>query len=238
MSSQISQNLDVLKKAQQLDVLIHQSRLQLEEMPYLKKQLKDELESKKNHLREIEKAAKDIQVKLKEKELELSQKENQIKKLDGQLSQVRTNKEYSALQQEIASLKADNSILEEGIIQILDEVEAIKEDVKKEKENFTAIEKEYQQKDVELNNQEKNIQTQLEDALNKRSSTVDVLPPEIKDLYNRIAEKKEGRALARVVNGVCLACQLQLRPQLINEIKIGVEITVCENCSRILYIED
>ena len=116
MASPITQNLDVLKKAQHLDSEIHHSHILLEEIPAQRAQLKSELELEKIRLNELEKSLRDIQLKLKDKELELSQKETQIKKLDGQLSQVKTNKEYGALQQEIASLKADNSLLEEGII--------------------------------------------------------------------------------------------------------------------------
>jgi hypothetical protein len=158
------------------------------------------------------------------------QKEMQIKKLDGQLSQVKTNKEYAALQQEIASLKADNSLLEEGIIHIMDEVDAAKEETRKEKEKFASVTKSFQDRDNEMAGQEKTLQ--------EREESVAGLPPELGELYNRISLKKQGLALA-VVNGeVCAACQMKLRPQLINEIRLGEQIIVCENCSRILYFEN
>jgi len=237
MISPITQNLDVLRKAQQLDSEIHHAHILLEEIPLQRTQLKSELELEKARLNELEKSFKDIQLKLKEKELELSQKEMQIKKLDGQLSQVKTNKEYAALQQEIASLKADNSLLEEGIIHILDEVEAAKDEVRKEKEKFALITKSFQGKDDEMVAQEKNLQGRLSDMKKQREEAVAQLPPELGELYNRIVVKKQGLALA-VVNGeVCAACQMKLRPQLINEIRLGEKIIVCENCSRILYFE-
>ena len=238
MPSPITQNLDVLKRAQQLDSEIHHAHVLLEEIPAERSRLKSELELEKIHLTELEKSLKEIQLKLKDKELELSQKEMQIKKLDGQLSQVKTNKEYAALQQEISSLKADNSVLEEGIIHILDEVDAAKDEVRKEKEKFAAATKSFQDKDAELANQEKTLQGRLADLEKQREVSVAQLPPDIGELYNRIAVKKQGLALA-VVNGeVCAACQMKLRPQLINEIRLGEQIVVCENCSRILYFEN
>ena len=237
MPSPITQNLDVLKKAQQMDSEIHRAHILLEEIPSRRAQLKSELELEKVHLNELEKSLKDIQLKLKNKELELSQKEMQIKKLDGQLSQVKTNKEYAALQQEIASLKADNSLLEEGIIHILDEVEAAKDETRKEKEKLAIVEKSFQNKDNEMAEQAKTLQERLVDLKKEREESVAQLPPELGELYNRIAVKKQGLALA-VVNGeVCAACQMHLRPQLINEIRLGEQIIVCENCSRILYFE-
>lgn len=238
MPSPITQNLDALKKAQQLDREIHQSQLLLEEIPSLRVRLKSELELEKTRLNELEKSLKDIQLKLKDKELELSQKEGQIKKLDGQLSQVKTNKEYGALQQEIASLKADNSLLEEGIIHVLDEVDAAKEETRKEKEKLAAITKSFQERENEITTQEKNLQERLVVLQKQREESVAQLPPELKELYNRIALKKQGIALAAVSGEVCAACQMKLRPQLINEVRLGEQIIVCENCSRILYFED
>lgn len=237
MPSPITQNLDILKKAQQLDSEIHHAHILLEEIPSQRAQLKADLELEKTHFTELEKMLKDIQLKLKEKELELSQKEMQIKKLDGQLSQVKTNKEYAALQQEIASLKADNSLLEEGIIHILDEVEAAKDETRKEKEKVALVTKSFQDKDNELVTQEKNLQGRLVDLKKQREEAVTQLPPELAELYNRIVVKKQGLALAAVNGEVCAACQMQLRPQLINEIRLGEQIIVCENCSRILYFE-
>ena len=238
MLSPITQNLDVLKKAQQLDSEIHHAHVLLGEIPAERARLKSELELEKTHLNELEKSLKEIQLKLKDKELELSQKEMQIKKLDGQLSQVKTNKEYAALQQEISSLKADNSVLEEGIIHILDEVDAAKDEVRKEKEKFGAITKSFQDKDVEMANQEKTLQERLVGQQKQREESVAQLPPELGELYSRIAVKNQGLALA-VVNGeVCAACQMKWRPQLINEIRLGERIVVCENCSRILYFEN
>ncbi|MDD5226685.1 MAG: C4-type zinc ribbon domain-containing protein [Candidatus Omnitrophica bacterium] len=238
MPSPITQNLDVLKKAQQLDSEIHHAHVRLGEIPSERAQLKSELELEKTRLNELEKSLKDIQVKLKDKELELSQKELQIKKFDGQLSQVKTNKEYGALQQEIASLKADNSLLEEGIIHVLDEVDAAKEEARKEKEKLASVTKSFQDRDNEMVAQEKALQDRLAGLKKEREESVAQLPPELGELYNRIALKKQGLALAVVAGEVCAACQMKLRPQLLNEIRLGEQIIVCENCSRILYIEN
>ena len=168
MPNPITQNLDVLKKAQQLDSEIHHAYILLEEIPSHRARLKSELELEKNRLNELEKSLKDIQLKLKEKEIELSQKEMQIKKLDGQLSQVKTNKEYAALQQEIASLRADNSLLEEGIIHMLDEVDAAKDETRKEKEKFALVTKSFQDQDAEMAEQEKTLQGRLVDLKGQR----------------------------------------------------------------------
>ncbi|HXV27996.1 MAG TPA: C4-type zinc ribbon domain-containing protein, partial [bacterium] len=179
-----------------------------------------------------------LQLNQKEKEGELAQKEAHIRKLDGQLSQVKTNKEYSALQQEIASLKADNSLLEEEVIRILDEIEAAQEEVKKETERLKQCQKDYEAKEAELSHNEQKMNEAVAQLKKQREEIVRHLAPEVKDLYERIVVKKSGIALVKVQGEVCGACQMQLRPQLINEIRMAEGLVLCENCSRILYFED
>ena len=62
MASPITQNLDALKKAQQLDREMHHAHTLLEEIPSQRAQLKSELELEKVRLHELEKSLKDIQL--------------------------------------------------------------------------------------------------------------------------------------------------------------------------------
>lgn len=234
----IKDHIETLKKAQDLDRDIYRAQEQCKEIPLLKDRLKQGLELEKNRLKELEGELKKVQLKQKEKEGELGQKEANIKKLEGQLSLVKTNKEYTAMQQEISSLKADNSLIEEEIIKMLDQVEAADEEVKKEKDRLKQVEKHFQEQEVELSQKEKAFQQSYEDLKKKRDEIVQQVPPEIKSLYDTIVQKKQGIALVKVRGEICGACQLQLRPQLLNEIRLAQSVILCENCSRILYIED
>lgn len=234
----IKDHIETLKKAQDLDRDIYRAHEQCREIPQVKDRLKQGLELEKNRLKELESESKKIQLKQKEKEGELGQKEANIKKLEGQLSQVKTNKEYTTMQQEIASLKADNSLIEEEIIKLMDQVEAANEEVKKEKERLKLVEKNFQEQEGELSQKEKAYQESYEGLKKKRDEIVQQVPLEIKSLYDTIVQKKQGLALVRVKGEICGACQLQLRPQLINEVRLGQSLILCENCSRILYFEE
>ena len=234
----VKDHIETLKKAQDLDREIYRAQEQCKEIPLLKERQKQALEREKNRLKELEGELKKIQLKQKEREGELAQKESHIKKLDGQLSQVKTNKEYTTLQQEIASLKADSSLIEEEIIKLLDQVEAADEEVKKEKERLKQVEKQHQEQETQFIQQEKTLRESYDDLKKKRDEITHQVPPDIKAFYDTIVQKKQGLALVKVNGEICGACQLQLRPQLINEIRLGQSLIVCENCSRILYFEE
>lgn len=233
--TKMKEHLDILMKAREIDQQLYDAELALGEIPQARAEKKSEFEREKAHLRELEDALKKLQLKQKEKEGELAQKEGNVKKLDGQLSQVKTNKEYATLQQEIASLKADNSLLEEDIIKILDEIEAASEEVKKEKVRLQECEKKYQAEEKQIDAQEKQSKDIVEKFKGQRQSIINQLPPDVQELYEKILAKKQGRALAPVQGQACGACQIHIRPQVLNEIMLGDALVLCENCSRILY---
>lgn len=234
----VQENIEVLKKAQEVDRDLYLAEQQVSiDIPEEQTRLKRELEQEKIRLHELETTLKNLQLKQKEKEGLLTQKEANVKKFDAQLSQVKTNKEYSALQQEIASLKADNSLLEEEIIKSMDEVEAANEEVQKERERLKQIEKEFGQKETELTEKTKKLKGQIEQLRSERQVVLQTIPPDIKERYDLIIGKKQGLALVKVVGENCGACQLLLRPQVLNELHAGSTLVICENCSRILYHE-
>lgn len=232
------ESIEILKQAQNLDREIYLAQQQIKALPEERERLQLELDSQKQHLRQLEEDLKKTQLKQRDKEKELAEKEANIKKFDAQLGQVKTNKEYSALQQEIASLKADNSLLEEEIIKALDSVEAAEEEVRKEKERLKQVEKENQARQTEIVQKEKALAETVEGLKKSREDIVKQVPPDARSLYDLIILKKHGLALVKVNGEICGACQLQLRPQLINEIRLGQSLIVCENCSRILYFEE
>jgi predicted nucleic acid-binding Zn-ribbon protein len=238
MAATTRESIDILKNAQDLDREIYQSGQRLQLIPEERAKLKQEFDAEKARLNELEQTLRKLQLSQKDKEGQLASKESNVKKLDGQLSQVKTNKEYAALQQEIASLKADNSVLEEEIIKVFDEVEAAEEEVKKEKDRLKQIEKEVAVKESELAHAEKNLAGQVTELKSKRAEIMGKVDREIRELYDLIVSKKQGLALVRVTGESCTACQLQLRPQVINELRGADRIVICENCSRILYYEN
>ena len=234
----VKESIEILKQAQNLDRELYLAQQQMKTLPEEKERLQQELEVQKTHLRQLEEELKKIQLKQREKEKLLAEKEGNIKKFEAQLGQVKTNKEYSALHQEIASLKADNSLLEEEIIKTLDAVEAAEEEVQREKERLKVVEKDFQARQIEMTQKEKSLSTAMEDLKKSREEIVKQVPPDARSLYDLIIQKKHGLALVKVNGEICGACQLQLRPQLINEIRLNQSLIVCENCSRILYFED
>ncbi|MDR2406140.1 MAG: C4-type zinc ribbon domain-containing protein [Deltaproteobacteria bacterium] len=62
------------------------------------------------------------------------------------------------------------------------------------------------------------------------------ISPENVIKYKKASEGRPGRALAAVENSTCLACHMNIPPQLYNELHRNDKIMLCPHCHRIMYI--
>lgn len=231
------QDLQILKDLQVLDKQIYDFSQELLQIPLQLKAYEQEYDLAKKAFQTVEEKLKQAKLKQKDKEMELGQKEEQILKRQGQLNLVKTNEEYSAIRLEIANMKADNSVLEEAILLLMDEVESETKQVNAGKESLKIEEKKLAERKAEVAEREKVAQVQMEDLKSKRKAFVGQVSPETSSFYERILAKKSGVALARIDSENCSSCQMKLRAQVLNEVKLQEKIVLCENCTRILYEE-
>lgn len=231
------QDIFVLKEIQEWDLEIYSLKETLNEIPLQLEESSRELERERAAFTEIQSSLQKLQLKQKEKEGELTAQEANIKKYEAQLTQVKTNKEYSSLQAEIVGLKADNSILEEAIIVLIDQVEAEQAQLRDLQKKLDEKKAAFEAKKKELESKAAEIREQVNVLSQKRNEKIKQVDPEIASLYDRVVSRKQGLAMVKVDGENCPACQMQLRPQVMNEIQLKEKLVVCESCSRILYSE-
>lgn len=234
----VVQQIVQLVQLQDIDSQIYRLYAEKETKPEEIKQLKDSLNQKQSTLKETESSLKSLQAKRKEKEIELGTKETEVKKLQVQLYQLKTNKEYTTMLHEIEGHQADNSILEDEILRLMDEIDAVEAKMRQEKKVF---EEESKRIDAEINKIEdrvEEIEKTLTELKKKREKLTPTISPQLFKNYEKILEGREGLALVEVINDACGGCYMYLPPQIINEIKMREHIVYCESCQRMLYIRD
>lgn len=229
---------ELLIKLQDIDTQIYRLRAEKEQKPQEMAELKASLEQKRSGMKNAEENLKTIQLKHREKEVELSTKEEAVKKLQAQLNQIKTNKEYTAMINEIEGHKADNSLLEEEIIKLMDSIDQAKSELEKEKQKFSEESKNIDGQIREVEKQVKDIDASIAELKKSREALTPQIDKKLLGEYERILEGRSGQALVEVVNDACGGCYMQLPPQVINEIRMKQKVIFCENCQRMLYIKD
>lgn len=234
----VKDQIKKLVELQKLDGEIYSLNKEATERPQEINELKEQFESTKAHLHELEENSKNIQVQRKEFELELQAKEDEITKANAQLSEIKTNKEYTAKITEIENIKADKSIIEEKILKSYDESDGVTEAIDKEKVNVAAEEKKFLEQKKEVEDQIKVIG----DRVKVLESQKEQLTPEVDrsflERYEKILKHKGGTAIVPVNGMACGGCYMNITPQMVNSIKLNDDLVTCEICSCILYLEE
>lgn len=232
------QEIKKLIQLQLMDAELYDVRAKCEAFPLRLAEMDKVLESKKGALNKAEDDMKKLLVAKNQKEVEMQSKEELIKKHQGQLFQIKNNKEYTALQQEILNIKADVSKVEEEILNFFDKIDAGKALCEKEKKAFEEEKKSVEAEKAAVKAEEKTAADELQTVLSKREACVADIDPELLALYQRILKGRGRVALARLNGEFCGECGMMLRAQIINEAKLKKEAVLCENCSRMLYTEE
>ncbi len=178
-------------------------------------------------------------------ELDLKQREAQVAKLRGALNTAKTNKEYAAILTELNTQKADNAKIEEEVLKIMQDVDAIKGELEKIQVQITAEEQRLAEVQANSNEEVQRLTKLLEQLTGQRGEAVKDVPQEALTLFERVSSSYEGEAMAVIeVHGrkppfdyVCGGCYMSLNAEHANVLRTRDELRTCDNCKRILYME-
>lgn len=235
----LAEQIKLLVELQGLDTQLIKLTAEIDAIPERLKASDDAFKENTVNLKKLEDTVKSLQVKKKEREGALEAGEGTIKKYQGQLGQVKTNKEYSALLDEINRVKADNSLVEEVIINLMDEIDAANKQVSQEKEYLKVEEVKLVEEKKKLGDDAARLEVEADRYRKQRSELTVKIEKTILDKYTRILQNmQDGLAVVAIANDTCQGCFRVMPPQVINEVRMRTAIIICENCARILYVED
>jgi predicted nucleic acid-binding Zn-ribbon protein len=230
--------METLVELQSVDGQIYALKAYREEKPKVITVIRNSLLEKEKAIKGLEDGLKVIQVKRKEKEVDLASKEAAIKKYNLQLMSVKTNKEYTSLQNEIEGLKADNSVLEEEILNFMEEIDLLRMRISKENESLIQEKNKVELEEKKLNLELQTIDEELKVLCSRRDSLLPAIEHTVLSMYEKILVNKNGVAVVSLVGEACQGCFMRVPPQVINEIMMEDKLIICDNCSRILYINE
>jgi len=233
-----NEQLKKLINLQQIDSEIFDLKIELEAFPAKIEEMDRILETKKTGMENADAKLKAIQVQKSERETDMQAAEEKIQKYDSELAQIKTNKEYKAMLEQIDGVKADVSLLEEKILELFDQIEEAQAELKKEKDIFEEESKKNEGEKQKINEERKKVESRLAELNGNRAGITKDIDESILKRYDKILENRGRSALSKVNGEFCEECNMRLRPQVINEAHLKNDIVVCENCSRILYVQE
>ena len=230
----LKQDLELLYELQNYDIKIENIRKHMAEAPLLIDIKQRSLEAKKQESEEEKKNFVALNSLKKEKEALLDAREKAIGKHSLELNTVKANDTYKALLLAIEKAKADKSVIEDEILELMDKID-IENTIVKEAD---AALKEYEQKIkneiIEIENSTKKYSEEIKTIEDGREQHKLKVNKTILDQYERVREGRDGQGICLIDTESCGGCGMVLRPQLINQAQKCHDLVFCDNCSRIL----
>lgn len=188
---------------------------------------RDQIHDQRSKREELEKAQR-------QHERDLNAAMADLKKHQDRLYEVKTNREYDALQIEIEACRSRVTEQENAILGAAESLEGLIPRILAMEEAFAREEQERLKHKGELQEKLDSIASDIQKHQGSREAVRLQVMPRALAVYDRI--RKGGRTLAavRILKGACGGCFLSIPPQRASEVRRSDRVIPCESCGRIL----
>ena len=166
---------------------------------------------------------------------EIQTNEAKISKLKAQMMDAKTNDQYRAFQHEIDFCTQEIAKHEDRILVLMTDSEPLEKKVTAEEISLAAEKKQVEAEKAGARERSAADKKEIDGLMAERTAIVKEMTPGLAAEYERIRKGRAGVAIAEVIQGRCSKCNIQLRPQFLQEVKRGDAVMVCESCKRMLF---
>jgi predicted nucleic acid-binding Zn-ribbon protein len=168
-------------------------------------------------------------------EKELAVVQGRLSKFKDQLMEVKTNKEYQAMQKEIATAEREVRSFEDRILDKMEEAESLQSDVKRAEAELKKEQAAVAEARRALDSEREGIEASAARLSADRAALVGEIPPSALALFEHVSRSRRPPAVVEARDGHCSFCHVRLRPQIFNEVRRNDQLIQCDSCQRILY---
>ena len=228
-------DLERIIALQRLDSAARDAQRRLAEEPERLKALEARVEAARGAVTGAKDRLSDNQNARRAIEKDMAVHQGRLSKFRDQLMSVKTNVEYQAMQKEIEfaqhEVKGYEDRILEGMLEADDLTAAVKRAEAESAAEQKAVEADRKAYTAELIG----VRESLERITGERAEVVSALSPQVLAMFELVARRRNGVAVAEARDGICSICHVRMRPQVFNIVRRNDEILQCDHCQRILY---
>jgi predicted nucleic acid-binding Zn-ribbon protein len=228
-------DLQHLIHLQELDSTADRQRRRVADIPILQAALDARLAERTATVDGVKARIAAGQTARREIEKELAAIQGRLSKYKNQLMEVKTNKEYQAMQKEMSVAEQEISDHETRMLERMEESDALAVELKAAEAALKSAEADIVRTRQALDTERESTAAALQRITEERTAVAAKVSPESLANFHRIAHGRKGQAMAEARGGLCTVCHVRLRPQVFNEARRNEGIIQCDSCTRILY---
>jgi predicted nucleic acid-binding Zn-ribbon protein len=165
----------------------------------------------------------------------LQMERDKVKKWEGRLADIKTPREYAALNREIEISKKQNEHSNEQIKELVRVAGEIQAAMDAAEEIMLSREEEAGGKLKTLDERQAEIDERLRSFDARRAEAAKPIEASLLAKYESLRKRRPGPAIAQVIGGTCRGCHRNIPPMLVVTLARANSIESCPSCHRIIY---
>ncbi|MBK8480398.1 MAG: hypothetical protein IPL40_04365 [Proteobacteria bacterium] len=232
------EELKLLEELQGVDLELQETDKALQALPLRLQELKHDVESVDALLVRERKQLEDVQRYRGELEQSLQRDQDQLNKTKAKLTQVKTSREYMAVQREFESSRRLINERELELAKLTGAIDQTQESVLRHEQELEGLRTHFGEEEQATATQMAALEQQVAGRRGERAALATRVSKTVVRKYEQIRRQRGGLGLAAAREGVCGGCRMHLPPQLYNILQRAETLEQCPNCQRIVYFPD
>ncbi|MGD8521906.1 MAG: C4-type zinc ribbon domain-containing protein [Desulfobacterales bacterium] len=231
--------IELLVRLQEIAIETNKIRSVLNSVDHRIDTLNNGLKEFEKIIEEKETILTELDQKYRSYEADVQMNMDRISKSKEKLRSAKTNKEYQSSVKEIEDIEAINSNIEDEMLNFLEHMESAENTLTQTRAEYTKRVDQTNVEKVAIENEAVNGKQQLvrlDEDWQKISAQID---PDLLEAFNKTKlNHTNGIAIVTAKNAVCQGCNMNIPPQLYNELHRFDRLINCPHCERIIYWDD
>lgn len=239
MTAVTKKQIDTLVKVQQIEIEAGELKAYLKKVPARISSLEQQLEEFIRGVEDDEAAIEDLNKQYRVLEGDVQLNLSKIQKSQEKLRSVKTNKEYQSSLKEIDDIKNVNSKLEDEMLELLEKIETAEKAIKERKQHYKEIVDESKREKQSVERDAEQREENLVELESKHVAIAAELNTGLLKIFSQVKAKQGDLvAIVAVQDAVCQGCNMNIPPQVYNELQRCDSLRYCPSCFRIIYWQD
>ena len=233
---ELQEQLKLLHEFQQIDAEILRLDNRLKSVPLKIKRADEQFKIHQQNLEEKQAQPVDTEKLQRTKTAELEMEGEQRNKYQSQLREVKTNKEYEALDKEISFIQEKEAEIEDEILTAMERIDQLNAELVQQRKNFDAEQEKLEAQKTAYAREAEDLKAEIVKWQGKQQSFSDQIDSGLINQYQAQFKRHRRGLVSLVVENACGNCHLTIPPQTLQEARKYEKPVHCGSCRLILYI--
>jgi len=232
----VREEITLLLALQENDRQLTDRQSQVKRLEAQKAQVESTLRDEQAVVDQICQTLNQLEQTSRSKNLEVDDLDMHIRKYQQHLDEgIISFKEMEALRTKIVHQRKRISEMEDEALALMEDIEAEKTRFTGAQTTLTEREKELRASCQEINRQIAQVKEEIALAQKARAKIAEKMQSHLLNRYEKLHTEYYDPVVV-ITNGTCSGCNLRVSGNTVERARSDMDITTCENCSRILYV--